>query len=135
MMLAALLMAQVVSTTAGVPQTFSMPAGFPYTSNAGIDLGCLGGIAGSRYPAQIYDPVNHERISYNVSRCTGGYIHATNEQTQKSWDVQIAPGGRIYGKDTLGHKWNYDRKRSVYVNQASQATCAYANYRDMCASS
>ena len=133
MILAALLLAQAVPLIAGNERVQALPPNFPFTSNAGIDLGCLGGLAGSRYPAQVYDRAHNERITYNVSRCTGGYIHATNEATSKSWSVQIRPGGQIDGRDLNGDKWRYDRPRAVYVNLKTHAECAHADYRAMCA--
>ncbi|MBE7217395.1 MAG: hypothetical protein INR64_02895 [Caulobacteraceae bacterium] len=132
MLLTAVILAQSLSLIAGDENVRALPPSFPYTSNAGVDLGCLGALVGSRFPSQIYDRVHDERIMYNVSRCSGGYIHATNETTGKSWNIQIGPGGRLNGRDLAGAKWKYDRPRKTFVNLKTHVECTTPDYRAMC---
>jgi hypothetical protein len=135
MFLAALVLMQSMSFIAGDENVRPAARGFPYTSNAGVDLGCIGvGLEGSRYPARIYDAQHNERVIYNVSRCSGGYVQATNEATGKSWDINFGPSGQVRGRDLDGAKWRFDKSRDVYVNLKTQAECAKPDYRRMCAS-
>ena len=132
-LLTALAFAQVLNVTAGeLPQ--AAPS-FPYTSNAGIDIGCVGGGAqGSRFPAHAYDAARGETILYNVSRCTGGFIRATDELTGRSWNVEISPTGDLAGRDLNGDAWRYRRADGRYLNTATGATCVTPDYRAMCKS-
>lgn len=132
----ALAQAASVDVTAGtglIPGR-SAPSGtsLSYTSDGGVDLGCLGGIAGSKFPSKIYDQVHNEWIVYNVSRCTGGYIHAMNQATGRSWRVSIGPGGALNGGDLRGEKWRFDKARHVFVNLSTHTECGRPDYRDMC---
>jgi hypothetical protein len=99
-----------------------------------LDRGCLSGnIGSSRYPTRAYDEATHERIMYNISRCTGGFIMGTNTDTWKSWHADIHPGGSMDGLDADGAKWTYDPRTKRYSNLASGRTCAEANLRHVCA--
>jgi hypothetical protein len=105
----------------------------PQEANA-LDRGCLGGnIGSSRFPTQTYDPVTRERIMYNISRCTGGFIMGTSTDTWKSWHADIHPGGSMTGQDVDGSKWSYDQRTKLYTNQTTGRTCSEANLRHICA--
>ena len=131
MVLLALAFAQVLNVTAG--ELPGPPPSFPYTSNAGIDIGCIGGGAqGSRFPAHAYDAARRETILYNVSRCTGGFIRATNDATGRSWNVEISPTGDLAGRDLNGDAWRYRRVEGRYFNTTTGETCAVPDYRAMC---
>ena len=131
MVLLALALAQVLDVSAG--QLPAPPPSFPYTSNAGIDIGCIGGGAqGSRFPAHAYDPARRETIIYNVSRCTGGFIRATEDSTGKSWNIEISPTGGLAGHDLNGDAWRYDRVGRRYFNTISGTSCTKPDYRAMC---
>jgi|SRR5580658_7903744 hypothetical protein len=99
-----------------------------------IDLGCLrGDLRATRYPTNFYDPSTHERIMYNISQCTGGFIMGTNTDTWKSWHAEINVNGDMSGKDADGNSWKYDRKAKLYTNLGTGKSCADANLRHVCA--
>jgi len=99
-----------------------------------IDLGCLrGDLRATKYPSTAYDQATHERIMYNISRCTGGFIMGTNTDTWKSWHADVAPGGSMTGKDADGDAWTYDHRSKLYTNLTTGRSCASANLRHVCA--
>jgi hypothetical protein len=99
-----------------------------------IDLGCLrGDLRATKYPSSAYDAANHERIMYNISRCTGGFIMGTNTDTWKSWHADVAANGSMTGKDLDGDRWKYDRASKLYTNLTTGRSCASANLRHVCA--
>ena len=98
-----------------------------------IDLGCLrGDLRATKYPSTAYDAANHERIMYNISRCTGGFIMGTNTDTWKSWHADVAPGGAMTGKDLDGDAWKYDRTTKLYTNLTTGRSCTAASLRHVC---
>jgi hypothetical protein len=100
----------------------------------GFDLGCMvGAQKATRFPTNSYNTVTHERISYNISRCTGGYIMGTNTDTWKSWNADIKPGGAMDGQDLDGSRWTYSPRTHTYTNLATGRSCAHANLRHVCA--
>jgi hypothetical protein len=99
-----------------------------------IDLGCLNGeLRATKFPTTTYDAATHERVMYNISRCTGGFILGTNVDTGKTWNADVHIGGEITGKDLDGDAWRYDPKAKLYTNFATGRTCAQANLRHVCA--
>ena len=99
----------------------------------GIDLGCLrGDLRATKYPTTRYDAVAHERIMYNISACTGGFILGTNTDSWKTWHADVKPNGSMSGKDADGDAWTYDHRSKVYTNLATGRTCASANLRHVC---
>jgi hypothetical protein len=97
------------------------------------DMGCLAGwLNASRFPTTVYDQATKERVTYNLSRCTGGYIAAVNEETSKTWNIDIDPDGNASGRDLAGNKWRYDRKSGLFSNLATGATCRAATPRQVC---
>ena len=102
---------------------------------ANMDLGCLyGSLKGQKFPTTVYDLPNNERITYNISKCTGGYILGVNMDTGKKWHADIALNGSIAGTDLDGHQWKYDPKTRIYTNLATGRTCPKANVRHVCPS-
>jgi len=101
-----------------------------------IDLGCsFGSLKGQKFPTTVYDLPNRERITYNVSKCTGGYILGVNTDTGKEdWHADIAANGAVAGSDLDGHKWKYDPKTHTYTNLATGRSCPTANLRHVCSS-
>ena len=98
-----------------------------------IDLGCLtGDLRATKYPTTHYDSATHERIMYNISACTGGFILGTNTDTWKTWRAEIKPDGSMAGKDIDGDAWTYDRRSKLYTNLATGRTCARATLRRVC---
>jgi hypothetical protein len=105
----------------------------PKEANA-LDRGCVSGnIGSSRFPTQTFDEATHERIMYNISLCTGGFIRGTNTDTWKSWHADIHPGGSMNGEDADGAKWTYDHRTKLYTNLTTGRTCSEANLRHVCA--
>ena len=132
MLAVALFLAQVLDVSAG--QLPDPPPAFPFTSDAGIDIGCSGGGSqGSRFPGRAFDASRRETLLYNVSRCTGGFIRGTQDATGRAWSVEIGPTGAITGRDLDGRDWRYDRPSASYVVRSTGATCARADWRHMCA--
>ncbi|HEY1559889.1 MAG TPA: hypothetical protein VGF71_03260 [Caulobacteraceae bacterium] len=100
-----------------------------------IDLGCLrGDLRATKYPSTHYDAATHERIMYNISACTGGFILGTNTDTWKTWHADIKPDGSMSGKDADGDVWTYDHRSKTCTNLATGRTCAKANLRHVCGS-
>jgi hypothetical protein len=98
-----------------------------------IDYGCLtGSMNASRYPTTVYDPATKERITYNLSRCTGGFIASVNDETSKTWNVDIDSDGNASGRDLAGNKWRYDRKTKLFTNLSTGTTCGAATLRQVC---
>jgi len=98
-----------------------------------FDMGCaLGWLVGSEFPTTRYDPVTNDRITYNLSRCTGGFISGVNLDTWKSWHADIRQDGEIFGTDIAGNSWRYDRKSSHYMNLTTGASCSASNIRHVC---
>jgi hypothetical protein len=66
----------------------------PREANA-YDLGCeRGDLRGSKFPTQYYDEATHERIMYNISRCTGGFIMAPASTPGKAGMRTSSPAAR-----------------------------------------
>ena len=102
---------------------------------ANIDLGCTyGSLKGQKFPTTVYDLPNKERITYNISRCTGGFILGVNTETGKEWNADIKPNGSIVGSDLDGHSWRYDPKTHIYTNRTTGRSCPAANLRHVCSS-
>jgi hypothetical protein len=99
-----------------------------------VDLGCLSGsLRATKFPTTRYDATAHERIMFNISRCTGGFVLGVNTDTWKSWNADIQPNGVITGKDLDGDAWRYDPTSKLYTNLSAGRTCARANLRHVCA--
>ena len=99
-----------------------------------IDLGCLNGAQqATKFPTTQYDAATHERIMYNISRCTGGFIQGTNTDTWKTWHADIAADGSMKGTDADGDAWRYDKKAKLYTNLVTGRSCAKSNLRRVCA--
>jgi len=95
------------------------------------DLGCmLGEMRGTKFDSVYYDNRTGDRILYNVSRCTGGFIRGENHG--RSWDVRINANGDISGTDLNGSRWRYDRRGLRYVNLTSGRSCASSDTRVVC---
>jgi hypothetical protein len=92
-----------------------------------------GDLRATKFPINYYDPSTHERVMYNISQCTGGFIMGTNTDTWKSWHADIKVNGDMSGKDADGNSWKYDRKSKLYTNLATGRFCADANLRHVCA--
>ena len=102
---------------------------------ANMDLGCLyGSLEGQKFPKTVYDQPNNERITYNISKCTGGYIRGVNTETGKEWHADIALNGSIAGTDLDGNRWKYDPKTRTYTNLSTGRSCPKANLRHVCPS-
>jgi hypothetical protein len=98
-----------------------------------FDRGCVdGAINASKFPTTLYDPATRQRISYNFSRCTGGYIAAVNDDTGKTWNVDIDSDGNASGRDLAGNSWKYDRKTGLFANLTTGARCRAANLTQVC---
>ena len=98
-----------------------------------IDLGCLkGDLRATKFPGGGYDEGGHERVIYNISRCTGGYIIGTNTDTWKSWRTDVHMDGVITGKDLDGNSWRFDPKAKMYTNLTTGRTCASTSLRHVC---
>jgi hypothetical protein len=99
-----------------------------------IDLGCLrGDLRATKYPTRYFDTAAHERIMYNISACTGGFILGTNTDTWKTWHADIKPDGSMTGKDADGDTWTYDHHSKLFTNLATSRTCAASSLRHVCA--
>ncbi|MHB8286146.1 MAG: hypothetical protein ACYDD1_15915 [Caulobacteraceae bacterium] len=97
------------------------------------DLGCYTGLrASSRFARITFNPATHERITYNVSRCSGGFINAWNEQNNKHWNVDINADGVAWGKDENGARWRYNPKVDKFTVLNSGKTCTKTDVRRVC---
>ena len=97
------------------------------------DLGCYSGFPGSsRFPRTTFNSATHERIMSNLSGCSGGFIHAWNEQTNTHWNVDINADGVAWGKDETGARWRYDPKSNQFTLLASGKTCTRSDVRRVC---
>lgn len=98
-----------------------------------VDLGCVRGyIEGSRWNHVVYDQKNHERISYNISKCTGGFIRGQSTVNDRFWRADIRPDGSMAGQDLDGAKWRYDPRTRTYVNLTTGRSCAHTTLRHVC---
>lgn len=99
-----------------------------------VDLGCTNGyVEGSRWPTVVYDQKAHERITYNISRCTGGFIRGVNQDSGRVWRADIRPDGGMSGQDLDGSKWRYDPKVRLYTNLTTGRSCGQTSLRRVCA--
>jgi hypothetical protein len=102
--------------------------------NRNIDLGCALGVSqGGLFPTRVFDAATRERITYNISACTGGYIRGMNVDTGAEWSAQIAYNRRMTGKDLDGRTWRYDPAAGLYTNLATGKSCAQTSLRRVCA--
>jgi len=98
-----------------------------------VDLGCLNGyVEKDRWPTVVYDSEYHERISYNISACTGGYIRGVSNLNGKFWRADVRPDGSMAGQDLDGSRWRYDPKARLYTNLTTGRTCAKTTLRHVC---
>lgn len=98
-----------------------------------VDLGCSNGyIEKDRWPTVVYDQQTHERISYNISRCTGGYIRGVSDLNGKFWRADVRPDGSMAGRDLDGARWRYDARARLYTNLTTGRTCAKTSLRHVC---
>ena len=98
-----------------------------------FDRGCASGSPNaSRFPTSRYDAATRQRITYNFSRCTGGYIIAMSDETAKSWNVDVDSDGDASGRDGAGNTWKYDRSTAVFTNLTTGAHCREANLTQVC---
>lgn len=96
-------------------------------------MGCVNGRpAAGQFPKQIYDEQNHEHITYNLSRCAGGYVKGVDDATGKAWTIDVAVGGAMTGKDLDGAKWRYDPRAKRYINLATGQSCDHTSFRHVC---
>ena len=84
-------------------------------------------------PSTIYDSAAHERITYSLSRESGGFIEGVNTETHKAWHADVRPDRSMSGKDADGDAWKYDSRTKTYTNLATGKSCAKANLRHVCA--
>ena len=95
------------------------------------DLGCMvGEMRGTKFDSVYYDARTGDRIQYNVSRCTGGFIRGENNG--RWWDVRINANRDISGTDLNGSRWKYDRRAHQYLNLTLGRTCAASDTRVVC---
>jgi len=95
------------------------------------DLGCrLGEMRGTKFDSVYYDARTGDRVQYNVSRCTGGFIRGENQG--QWWDVRINANGDISGVDVNGSRWTYDRRAGRYFNLTTGRSCATTDARVVC---
>jgi hypothetical protein len=85
-------------------------------------------------PLVTYDPATHERITYSLSRESGGFIEGVNTETHKAWHADVRADRSMAGKDADGDAWKYDYRTKTYTNFATGRTCASANLRHVCGS-
>jgi hypothetical protein len=98
------------------------------------DLGCLrGSQRAHRFPSTTYDLAAHERIMFDISACTGGFIRGVNTSTWKSWHADVAADGAMSGADLDGNHWTYDPKAKLYSNLATGKSCSKTSLRHVCA--
>ena len=132
LVLAALALAPMAASAAPAAPRVDTNLTTPQAAN-NIDLGCLSGdLWATKYPTTHFDAATHERIMYNISGCTGGFILGTNTDTWKTWHANIKPNGSMTGKDADGDAWTYNHSNKVYTNLANGRTCASANLRHVC---
>jgi hypothetical protein len=111
----------------------SLAAGPLHQPDGRQDLGCsLGWIQAGKFPTTVYDSKTHERVSYNLSACTGGYIKGVSADTWKSWNADVTPGGAMAGRDLNGDRWSYDPKARLYTNVSTGRTCSQTSLREVC---
>jgi hypothetical protein len=97
------------------------------------DLGCLrGSQRAHRFPNSGFDAAAHERIMYDISPCTGGFIRGVNTETWKAWHADIAATGAMTGMDLDGSHWTYDPKAKRYTNQTTGKSCSQSSLRHVC---
>ncbi len=97
------------------------------------DIGCIrGALVGSRYPVTTYNPRTHERLTTNISRCTGGYVKAWNEQTNAHWNADLWDNGTASGRDETGSRWRYDPASRQFTNLATRKSCPTSDLRRVC---
>ena len=97
------------------------------------DIGCIrGALMGSRYPVTTYNPQTHERLTSNISRCTGGYLKGWNEETNARWNADFWDNGSASGRDEAGSRWRYDPSARRFTNLATQKSCATSDLRRVC---
>jgi len=120
-----------LSAGIGHAQVYNATLGF---GGVEPDIGCIRGAqVGSRFPVNVYDAHTHERVLANISRCTGGYIKAVNEDTGAHWNADMFENGTARGRDADGHAWRYDPRARQFTNLATNATCAHTDLRHVCA--
>ncbi|HEY1415352.1 MAG TPA: hypothetical protein VGF42_05655 [Caulobacteraceae bacterium] len=85
-------------------------------------------------PVVTYDPATHERITYSLSRESGGFIEGVNIETHKAWHADVRADRSMTGKDADGDAWKYDYRTKTYTNLATGRTCVSANLRHVCGS-
>lgn len=97
------------------------------------DLGCLqGSQRAHRFPTTQYDPGAHERVTYDLSPCTGGYIRGVNTDTWKTWNADVKADRSMSGTDLDGARWKYDPQARLYTNFTSGKSCAKTSLRHVC---
>lgn len=122
-----------VSATPRIP--FGPPVVDANTAIAGpVDLGCATGRPeAGQFPTQIYDAKTREHITYNLSRCAGGYVKGVEDETGKAWTIDVAADGVRTGRDLDGSKWRYDPHAKRYTNLSTGRSCEHTDFRHVCA--
>jgi hypothetical protein len=112
------------------PDRLALSSGDPRRDT---DLGCAVGVSqAGKFPKTVYDEAARERVKYNISACTGGYILGQNIDTGRTWRAEVAYNGRMTGTDQTGARWTYDPKTRLYSNQTTGRTCGETSLRRVC---
>ncbi len=106
----------------------SKQAEFPFQTNDG---GCgFRSLFASRWPNVVFNRSTGDRIVYNVSRCTGGFIRGENHG--RFWHVKVDDHLNFSGVDLNGSHWKYDRSAGLYENLTLGRSCATSSVRIVC---
>jgi hypothetical protein len=130
--LALLLLATAIASP-GAAQMMGSSMGPPPSAGAN-DMSRFNRTGMNTTPVVSYDPATHERITYSLSRETGGFIEGVNTETHKAWHADVRADRSMTGKDADGAAWKYDHHTKTYTNLATGRTCVSANLRHVCGS-
>lgn len=105
----------------------------PVAAQGTFDPSQIDRAAASSAPVVTYDPGTHEKITYKVSRQTGGFIDGVNTERHKTWHADVHVDRSMTGKDEDGNRWTYDPKAKLFKNLATGRTCAGTGLSHVCA--
>jgi hypothetical protein len=105
----------------------------PGAAQSTFDPSQIDRAAASSAPVVSYDPGTHERVTYKVSRQTGGFIDGVNSESHKTWHANVHVDRSMTGKDEDGNRWTYDPKAKLFKNLATGRTCAGSGLSHVCA--
>lgn len=128
--LALILLATAIANP-GAAQMMGPSMGPPPSAGAN-DMSRFNGVGMTSTPIVTYDPATHERITYSLSRETGGFIEGVNTETRKTWHADVRADRSMTGRDVDGDAWKYDARTRTYTNLATGKSCAKANLRHVC---